>query len=115
MFGRLGHKKNHSPPRAGHKTTTRASILGAKAYDNVEQVASNAGTVENIAKKISGATATGATLAAMTGLGAPVAGALGSVSAVAGGVGQVAGMVKTGADRGAQAKGVYQRAMSFMG
>lgn len=117
MFGRLGHKKNHSPPRVGHKTTggdVRAGIKSSivnRVISNPERAGAIAGRVESISGAVSKAAGTGATLAALTGLGVPVASALGSVSATAEGVSQGAALVR----RGAEAKSMYDNAMRFMG
>lgn len=117
MFGRLGHKKNHSPPRVGQKSTTgdiRAGLKSAvidKVVGDPERAGAIAGRVESIAGAVSKAAGTGATLAALTGLGVPVASALGSVSATAGGVSEGAAFVR----RGAEAKSMYDNAMRFMG
>ena len=109
MFGRLGHKKNHSPPRVGHKTTggdVRAGIKSSivnRVISNPERAGAIAGRVESISGAVS--------KAAGTGLGVPVASALGSVSATAEGVSQGAALVR----RGAEAKSMYDNAMRFMG
>jgi len=120
MFGRLGHKKNHSPLRVGHKSTgggLRAGLKSSiveKVISDPERAGAIAGRVESISGGISKVAGTGATLAAMTGLGVPVASALGSVSATAQGVSQGAGMVRRGAEKATQAKSVYDKVLRFM-
>ena len=121
MF-RLGHKIYQGGKRLGEKAVSAGKALGQKAYENVEKISGIAGTVENVAGKISGGLGTAATMAALTGFGAPVAAGLASAGAAAGAVSKGAGMVQERASQAAAVKdkvekgrAAYDTAMKFMG
>ena len=106
MF-RLGHKIYQSGKRLGQKAVSAGKALGQKAYENVEKISGVAGTIENIAGKISG------------GLGTA---GLASAGAAAGAVQKGASMVQEKAEKAAEIKAkvekgraAYDTAMRFMG